>query len=153
MEVDNASLTNGTSRKPTEVSDLAEDVCSERNNDVEEDTLQSEAKGAVSEPEEDATAILSADTDERLEALARERDALREEVAQVRRSLEEIQEKHEVELSSIREQLAETQGEKEQAESQYRSLLGKVNTIKFQLGERLKADAVKYIRVSGLLSC
>ena len=71
-----------------------------------------------------------------------ERTALREEVAQIRRSLEEIQEKHEDELGSIREQLADTQGEKEQAETQYRNLLGKVNTIRSQLGERLKADAV-----------
>lgn len=130
------------------MSGLAEDVSSEENNDAEEETLESRAEGAFPEPQKDAEAIQSADTDERLEALARERDALREEVAQVRRSLEEIQEKHEVELSSIREQLAETQGEKEQAESQYRSLLGKVNTIKFQLGERLKADAVSILEPS-----
>ena len=82
------------------------------------------------------------DTDARLEALVNERAALREEVAQVRRSLEEIQEKHEDELGSLREQLVDTQGEKEQAETQYRNLLGKVNTIRSQLGERLKADAV-----------
>ena len=124
------------------MTDPVEEVGSEETNDAEEETLESTAEGAVSTPQKDAAAIQSVDTNERLEALAKERDALREEVAQVRRSLEEIQEKHEVELSSIREQLAETQGEKEQAESQYRSLLGKVNTIKFQLGERLKADAV-----------
>ena len=125
------------------MTDPVEEVSSEEKNDAEEETLESTTEGVVSTPQKDAGVIPSADTDERLEALAKERDALREEVAQVRRSLEEIQEKHEVELSSIREQLAETQGEKEQAESQYRSLLGKVNTIKFQLGERLKADAVR----------
>ena len=124
------------------MSDPAEEVGSEENNDVEEETLEPKAKRADLKPQKDAAATPSADTDERLEALAKERNALREEVAQVRRSLEEIQEKHELELSSIREQLAETQGEKEQAELQYRSLLGKVNTIKSQLGERLKADAV-----------
>lgn len=80
-------------------------------------------------------------TETRLEALVNERDALREEVAQARRSLEEIQEKHEEDLGGIREQLADTQGEKEQAESQYRNLLGKVNSIRSQLGERMKADA------------
>ena len=80
--------------------------------------------------------------DDRVEALLIERTALREEVAQVRRSLEEFQQKHEEELGGIREQLADTRGEKEQAEAQYRTLLGKVNTIKSQLGERLKADAV-----------
>ena len=94
-------------------------------------------------PQSDIVATSSADTAARLEALAKEREVLREEVAQVRKSLEEIQEKHDEELSSMREQLANAQGEKEQAESQYRSLLGKVNTIKSQLGERLKADAVR----------
>ncbi|KAL9073206.1 MAG: hypothetical protein Q9161_003038 [Pseudevernia consocians] len=87
------------------------------------------------------TAPMATDTDARFEALVNERAALREEVAQVRRSLEEVQGKHEEELGSMRGQLADTQGEKEQAETQYRNLLGKVNTIRSQLGERLKADA------------
>ncbi len=82
------------------------------------------------------------DTEARLDALARERNALREEVAELRRSLEEIQEKHEEELISLREQLQEAQGEREHVETQYRNLLGKVNTIKSTLGDRLKADAV-----------
>lgn len=89
------------------------------------------------------------DTDTRLDTLARERNALREEVAQLRRSLEEIQEKHEEDMMSHREQLESTRGEKEHAETQYRNLLGKVNTIRSQLGDRLKADAV----CSRLLSC
>ena len=78
----------------------------------------------------------------RLDALASERTALRDEVAWLRRSLEQMQGKHEEELANVREHLEETQGEKEHAESQYRNLLGKVNTIKSTLGERLKADAV-----------
>lgn len=82
------------------------------------------------------------ETSARLDALASERAALRAEVAQLRKSLEEVQERHEEELTSIREQLAASQDEKEHAERQYHNLLGKVNTIKSQLGERLKADAV-----------
>ena len=82
------------------------------------------------------------DTDARLEALLNERAALREEVAQARRSLEEMQGKYQDESGVLRKQLAGTQAEKEQAETQYRNLLGKVNTIRSQLGERLKADAV-----------
>ena len=82
------------------------------------------------------------DTDARLEALVNERAALRIEVAQVRRSLEEIQGKYQDEMGVLRKQLAGTQAEKDQAETQYRNLLGKVNTIRSQLGERLKADAV-----------
>ena len=92
---------------------------------------------------DDITAPMATNTDARIEALVNERAALREEVAQVRRSIEEIQERHEEELGSIREQFADAQAEKEQAETQYRNLLGKVNTIRSQLGERLKADAVR----------
>ncbi|KAL8720357.1 MAG: hypothetical protein Q9225_002785 [Loekoesia sp. 1 TL-2023] len=84
----------------------------------------------------------SDNTEARLEALAQERQALREQVAELRRSLEEIQEKHEGDMNTVRNQLDERTGEKEHAETQYRNLLGKVNTIRSQLGERLKADAV-----------
>ena len=91
---------------------------------------------------QNAVVPTATDTDARLEALVNERAALREEVAQVRRSLEEIQGKYQDELGILRKQLAGTQAEKEQAETQYRNLLGKVNTIRSQLGERLKADAV-----------
>jgi predicted nucleic acid-binding Zn-ribbon protein len=84
-----------------------------------------------------------AETQARLDALTSERTALRAEVAQLRRSLEEVQERHEEELTGIREQLVATKSEKEHAEAQYHNLLGKVNTIKSQLGERLKADAVR----------
>ena len=79
---------------------------------------------------------------ERLLALVKDRDALRAEVTQLRQSLQEIQANHEAELDTVQGQLQETQGEKEQAEEQYQNLLGKVNMIRSQLGERLKADAV-----------
>lgn len=101
-----------------------------------------EASIPVQLPQDNSLKSSDVNTGDRLDALARERSALREEVAQLRRSLEEIQEKHEEDLFSVREQLEETQGEKEHAETQYRNLLGKVNTIRSQLGDRLKADAV-----------
>lgn len=82
------------------------------------------------------------DTGARLEALALERSALRDEVTQLRESLEKIQAKHDEDMTMIRSELEERNGEKEHAETQYRNLLGKVNTIRSQLGERLKADAV-----------
>ncbi|KAF1990928.1 hypothetical protein K402DRAFT_459704 [Aulographum hederae CBS 113979] len=83
----------------------------------------------------------TSDTDERLEALAQERNTLRDEVTELRKSLEEIQSKHEEDLSDLRQELDESQSNKVQAETQYRTLLGKVNTIKATLGERLKSDA------------
>ncbi|KAF2100632.1 hypothetical protein NA57DRAFT_65081 [Rhizodiscina lignyota] len=80
-------------------------------------------------------------TEERLEALARERDELRAEVTQLRQSLESITGKHEEEVNGLQDQLEETRSGKEHAEIQYQNLLGKVNQIRSQLGERLKADA------------
>lgn len=82
------------------------------------------------------------DTSAKIDALAKDRIALRDEVALLRKSLEELQGKHDEELSNLRSELEETQGEKEHADTQYRNLLGRVNTIKSQLGERLKSDAV-----------
>ncbi|KAL8798714.1 MAG: hypothetical protein Q9182_006447 [Xanthomendoza sp. 2 TL-2023] len=84
---------------------------------------------------------LQDDTGARLEALAQERAALKDEVTQLRQSLQIIQKNHAEDLSTIRGDLEERTGEKEHAETQYRNLLGKVNTIRSQLGERLKADA------------
>jgi hypothetical protein len=84
----------------------------------------------------------SVEPDRRFEALVRERDSLRVEVAEMRRSLEQIKSKHDEEMNILQHKLEETKNEKEHAEGQFRNLLGKVNTIKAQLGERLKADAV-----------
>jgi phage shock protein A len=81
---------------------------------------------------------MSSDTSERFEALARERDNLRAEVIELRKSLELIREKHDEEVSAIQDQLEESQNGKEHAETQYRDLLGRVNTLKSQLGARLK---------------
>ena len=91
--------------------------------------------------QEDARAVPE-DTETRFEALTQEREALRDEVTQLRKSLEELRGKHEEELFEVKARLHGTQGEKDHAEMQYRNLLGKVNTIKSQLGERLRADAV-----------
>jgi chromosome segregation ATPase len=105
--------------------------------------------------------------------MSQEREALRAEVEQLRKSLEDIQGKHAEEISTIkgkydedlsgiqtkhtedisaikgqhteeisivRAELEESESAKEQAEEQYQNLLGRVNTIKASLGERLKAD-------------
>ena len=131
-------LTNGTQRKINDIVETSAESNTQLGTVAKEKSHTSE-DGLSSDQ---STILTATDTDARLEALVNERNALREEVAQVRRSLEEIKEKHEEELGGIGEQLADTQGEKEQAETQYRNLLGKVNTIRSQLGERLKADAV-----------
>lgn len=88
----------------------------------------------------------SSTTESRLDVLSLERNSLRSQVEGLRRSLDEIQATHLEELETVRNELEESRGEREQAETQYQTLLGKVNTIKSQLGERLKAD-----RVGGLV--
>ncbi|CZT44186.1 related to RUD3-suppressor of uso1-1 transport defect [Rhynchosporium secalis] len=115
----------------------------------------------------------TSDASVRFDAMSQEREALRVEVEQLRKALEDIQGKHteemsiikgqhaqelssieskhmaEVttikdqhteEMSTIRAELEETESAKDHAETQYQSLLGRINTIKSSLGERLKAD-------------
>lgn len=101
---------------------------------------------------------LPSDTSARLEAIAKERDALRQEVTQLRKNLEDIQSKHqtgdlgdveelqsrhEEEIKTLKEELDEANEGKDHFETQYKNLLGRVNTIKTSLGDRLKADAAR----------
>ncbi|KAI9827033.1 MAG: hypothetical protein M1826_006512 [Phylliscum demangeonii] len=114
------------------------------------------AKAGAARPENDAlahgpltngstekrlAAMGSDDIETRLEGLSVERKSLQAEVKHLRQSLEEMQEKHEKERETVRAERDEARAGKELAETQYRNLLGKLNTIRSQLGERLKADA------------
>jgi hypothetical protein len=87
------------------------------------------------------------DTKARLETLANERAALRDEVTRLRKSLEEIQGRHEEVLNETRLQLETTEGERDHAQTQYQNLMGKLNTIRSQLGERLKSDKVRSLNL------
>lgn len=82
----------------------------------------------------------TSDASVRLEAMSQDREALRAEVEQLRKSLEDIQGKHAEEISAVRSELEESEAAKEQAQSKYDNLLGRVNTIKSSLGERMAAD-------------
>lgn len=82
---------------------------------------------------------------DRFEALVKDRDSLRAEVTDMRKSLEQIQSKHHDDMEVLHGILEDAKSKKEHAESQYRGLLERVNTIKAQLGERLKEDAVRTI--------
>lgn len=83
----------------------------------------------------------------RFDALVRDRDALREEVTRLRQSLESLATRHEREMGEVQAQLSDEQAGREEAEENYQNLLGKVNTIRSQLGERMKADAVSISQV------
>lgn len=113
-----------------------------------EDGTRAEEEKAIGEEDDDEEEeedgdSTRPDTTARLDAMQQERDSLRAEVTQLRKSLESLQEKHKEELSGVKEELEQSQEGKEHAETQYRNLLGKVNTIRSQLGERLKADAAE----------
>lgn len=69
----------------------------------------------------------------------------------MRKSLEEIQSKHKNDMDALQEKLDDSENKKEQAETQYKKLLERVNTIKSQLGERLKEDEVRAILLQSLL--
>ncbi|OBT46525.1 hypothetical protein VE00_01780 [Pseudogymnoascus sp. WSF 3629] len=106
------------------------------------DTKQGNMSPTREAPDESIGSNASDTTDAsvRLEAMSQDREALRAEVEKLRRSLEDIQERHKEELSSVHSELEESEQAKEQAQSQYQNLLGRVNTIKSTLGERLAAD-------------
>ncbi|KIW52726.1 hypothetical protein PV05_08349 [Exophiala xenobiotica] len=128
-ESDESDVEVGTAAS-SEKQDTAEEVPADLTNGVTK-PRNDEKKG---DDDDDDTAA-------RFEALVKDRDALRLEVTELRKSLEELQSKHAVEIETAQNELAEAQTEKENAEEQYQSLLGKVNTIRSQLGDRLKADA------------
>ena len=129
--------------------------------EVENLAIEDEGQGSANLPEEPSKATNSSNTtadeepttfngntEAKLEALVRERSALRDEVAELRKSLEELQQKHNEDTANLKQELEETQSEKENADTQYRNLLGRVNTIRSQLGERLKSDAVRALSLA-----
>lgn len=83
-----------------------------------------------------------AEPKDRFDALVRDRDSLRAEVTDMRKSLEEIQSKHKADMEALQQKLDDTETKKEQAETQFQKLMERVNAIKSQLGERLKEDEV-----------
>lgn len=127
-EADEPSAQNGARSHPQSTTHAEDD--SDSGHDAERAPV----------PNEEAS-VASSDTTARLDAMQQERDNLRDEVSKLRQSLESLQQQHSEELSGVKEDLEQTNQGKEHAETQYRNLLGKVNTIRSQLGERLKADA------------
>jgi chromosome segregation ATPase len=72
--------------------------------------------------------------------MSQDREELRLEVEQLRKQLESIQEAHAQELTQLRADLDESEAAKEHAETQYQTLLNRVEKIKETLGDRLKRD-------------
>lgn len=116
----------------------------------DKDEAQGNSQAAVNIANASIQATTSdSDTTARLDAMQQERDKLRAEVTELRQSLEQLQAKHSEDVAGVQKELEESQQGKEHAETQYRNLLGKVNTIRSQLGERLKADAAELEQARG----
>ena len=79
---------------------------------------------------------------EKVEVLARERDNLRQEVAELRRSLEDIQGKHKQEIEDLQLKLDTAEEGKEEADQRHSDLRVRVKEITATLGERLKSNSV-----------
>ncbi|KAK3903851.1 hypothetical protein C8A05DRAFT_14210 [Staphylotrichum tortipilum] len=86
------------------------------------------------------TGTIPGATHAKLEAMSQDREALRLEVEQLRRQLESIQEGHTQETTQLRADLDESEAAREHAETQYQTLLNRVEKIKETLGDRLKRD-------------
>jgi chromosome segregation ATPase len=140
---DTLHMPSSTPEKPSSSEEAKEQPAKSRAQDAQDE--QEEATTSE-DPTKDTSAsghatTIGSDATARLDALQQERDNLRAEVTQLRESLEQLQANQSDEFPNLREELERSQEEKEEAESQYRNLLSKVNTIRSQLGERLKADA------------
>ncbi|KAL4877234.1 hypothetical protein BJY04DRAFT_132729 [Aspergillus karnatakaensis] len=135
--------------QPTEPDSVEPDATEDHNlqgtkNEKESDTNSSDDAHVDNESDGSRarSPILAAlRSKDRFDALVRDRDSLRAEVTDMRKSLEEIQSKHHTDMEALQGKLENAESKKEHAESQYRGLLERVNTIKAQLGERLKEDA------------
>lgn len=109
--------------------------------DIKEDTekngpVSSNGHAVVPEPSNET----NDETTTKLEAMGKDREALRAEVEQLRIQLESIQESHKKEVEQLQTDLEESNNAKEAAEEQYQTLLGRVEKIKETLSDRLKRD-------------
>ncbi|KAI1428803.1 hypothetical protein F5Y12DRAFT_632679 [Xylaria sp. FL1777] len=77
------------------------------------------------------------DTTARLDAMTKEREALKVEVEELRKQLETIQAAHTQETTQLKSELEEVEAAKEQVEEQYQTLVDRVEKIKESVGIRL----------------
>ncbi|KAJ2984277.1 hypothetical protein NUW58_g6111 [Xylaria curta] len=77
------------------------------------------------------------DTTARLDAMTKEREALKAEVEGLRKQLENLNTSHVQETTQLKSELEEVEAAKEQVEEQYQTLVGRVEKIKEGVGNRL----------------
>jgi predicted nuclease with TOPRIM domain len=105
----------------------------------------SKDNGAVKEPDQ-GTGLA-----DKLEALARERDNLRQEVSELRKALEDIQGKHDQEIKNLQVKLETAEESRDEADQRHSDLRVRVKEITATLGERLKSNTVWTIDAPTLL--
>jgi hypothetical protein len=139
-----AVASEGHRRIPNETTVNGTEQAGGRNDGAgEDDTTSPLRRRDSSSPTLNGRETSSDMTTARLDAMAQERETLREEVTRLRKDLEDVQQKYDEEKSGLESRLGTAEQEKEEAQNQYQSLLGRVNTLRSQLTERLKADAVR----------
>ncbi|KAM0469826.1 hypothetical protein ACHAPX_010273 [Trichoderma viride] len=132
-EVDDEPDTPTTAEIPSHA-DHSEEPKTESNGHAVEPSNHEHTEPAVQNHDGDS------DTSAKLEAMGKEREALRVEVEQLRKQLESIQENHQTEISQLQAELEDSNSARETAEEQYQTLLGRVEKIKETLSDRLKRD-------------
>ncbi|KAL7966698.1 hypothetical protein HDV63DRAFT_164965 [Trichoderma sp. SZMC 28014] len=132
-EIDDEPETPTTAEIPSNA-DHSEEHKTESNGHAVEPSNHEHTEPAVQNHDGDS------DTSAKLEAMGKEREALRVEVEQLRKQLESIQENHQSEISQLQSELEDSNAARETAEEQYQTLLGRVEKIKETLSDRLKRD-------------
>ncbi|KAK7419456.1 hypothetical protein QQZ08_010826 [Neonectria magnoliae] len=145
---DAASAGNGDARQDSENADDEPETPTQPDTPLDSTVSAAESNGHVVEPKSnglptptiDGEKTDDSDTSAKLEAMGKEREALRAEVEQLRKQLESIQESHSSEVAQLQSDLEESNAAKENAEEQYQTLLGRVEKIKETLSDRLRRD-------------
>ncbi|CAM1509452.1 Fc.00g031910.m01.CDS01 [Cosmosporella sp. VM-42] len=136
-----AQAGNGDAKQVTE--DVEEEPETPTQADTPGGTKPStESNGHVVESKSNGVSPVDGDSDTaaKLEAMGKEREALRAEAERLRKQLESIQETHENEVTQLKSDLDDSNAAKENAEEQYQVLLGRVEKIKSSLSDRLRRD-------------
>ncbi|RYC63060.1 hypothetical protein CHU98_g3145 [Xylaria longipes] len=152
----NKKKKNATKTKPTEDGVKAPEIA--KNGEPHDDDDQSDdndepaATATVTDQTDDANGHVATpstnghapehrssdpDTTARLDAMTKEREALKAEVEELRKQLEGIQTAHARETTQLKSELEEVEAAKEQVEEQYQTLVGRVEKIKESVGNRL----------------
>ena len=106
---------------------------------TEDDSIPT-ANGHARANKHSPTGSTSGAKNAKLGAMPQDHDALQLEVEQLRKQLESTQESHSQETAQLRADLEDAESAKEYAETQYHTLLNRVEKIKETLGDRLKRD-------------